>query len=101
MSDLDDIYYAIQSGLHSARALESWVNRADARDSVRGDISSLECGLKALERVRAELRDKRKYYEMPEDYKHTSCYCNTPTCSPPCGWCADAKEREREESEDV
>jgi len=65
--EMDHIYLALQSGLHAARSLETWVRGVDARDSVRSDIHSLEDGLKAYERLSRDLRDGRKHIYAPED----------------------------------
>jgi hypothetical protein len=97
MSDIEDIYSALQAGLSAVQVLENRAVRADDYDYVRSRRSQINDGLKALETLRGDLRDGRKHVELPEDYKHTSCYCSAPTCSPPCSWCTEGKEREAEE----
>jgi len=87
MSDIENIYYALQAGLSAVQVLENRAVRADDYDYARQRRSQINDGLKALEILRGDLRDGRKHVEPPEDFKHTRCYCNTPTCSPPCGHC--------------
>jgi hypothetical protein len=89
MSDKDDVYFALMEARQVADWLSRKVQGVDAHDSVRSSQSEIEQGIKAWERISANLRDGRQYIEPPEDYKHTSCYCSAPTCSPPCSFCTD------------
>lgn len=89
MSDLNDIYNALMAAKASNGSLATWVDWADGRDTVRDRERTIETGIAAYHRLQNDLRDERKHIEPPEDYKHTSCYCSAPTCSPPCSWCTD------------
>ena len=97
MSEKDDVYYALMEARRVADSLSSWVRSADARDSVRSSQSIIEQGIKAWERISSDLREGRKHIEPPEDYVHTSCYCNTPDCSPPCSFCESGAGNELDE----
>lgn len=96
MSDLSKIYSALMAAKASNSALDSWVRNADARDTVRSRAHEIDEGLAAYQRLADQLRDGRKHIEPPDDYKHTSCYCSAPTCSPPCSWCTDPDRKEEE-----
>ena len=101
MSDMDDIYFALQSGLASARYMESTAHHWRPREEAQSNISSLEQGIAAYNRVQRDLKNGHKHIEPPADYDpppRTSCYCSEPTCSPPCGWCTSGKEREEEDA---
>lgn len=98
MSDMNDIYCALQDAKRSVEALESWVRSADARDTVRRRAQAIDRGIDAYERLSAQLRDGRKHIEMPEDFKATGCMCSWPTVSPPCSWCTDPDRTEDDES---
>lgn len=89
MKDLNDIYGALMAAKASNDALATWVRNADARDRVRGWQRDIEAGIAAYHRLQADLRNGRMHVEMPDDCKHTNCYCSAPTCSPPCSWCTD------------
>lgn len=99
MRELNDIYSALMSAKASNEALESWVRTANARDTVRSRQREIENGIAAYERLRDQLRDGRKHVDPPDDYKHTSCYCSAPTCSPPCSFCTDPDNNEEEQEQ--
>jgi hypothetical protein len=96
MRELNDIYSALMAAKASNEALESWARNADARDTVRNRERVINDGIAAYEHLCGELRDGRKHVEPPDDYKHTSCYCSAPTCSPPCSWCSDPENNKDE-----
>lgn len=97
MSDLDAIYSALQTGMNAVQRLENRAIRGDDWDFVNNYRCVLNNGLSALEKLRGQLRDGRKHIEPPDDFRHTECYCNTPTCSPPCSWCTGTKEHDEED----
>lgn len=95
MSDINDIGTALDSARRAVFSLATWVNSADARDSVRSLTITIERGIAAHSRLQRDLKDGRKHVEAPEDYERTSCGCSDPDASPPCSWCtkdADADE---------
>lgn len=96
MSEMSDIYDALTQARFAVEALESWQQNAGGRDIVRGRRQSIEQGLRAYERLSAQLRDGRKHVEVPDDFKPTSCMCSWPTVSPPCSWCTDPANGEEE-----
>lgn len=96
MSDLSDIYNGLMAAKASNDALAGWVRSIDGRDIVRERQRTIETGLSAYYRLASDLRDGRKHVEPPDDYKHTSCYCSAPTCSPPCSWCTDPANNDDE-----
>lgn len=67
MSDLDDIYCALQEGVGAAEALATWVRGADAHDRARSRLWTLRRGLTAYESLQRNLRDGRKHIDMPDD----------------------------------
>jgi hypothetical protein len=87
MSELSDIHSALRSGLFAVDRLESKCVRGSDWDYVNSTRRELNDGMKAWEKLSSQLRDGKKYIEAPDDFKHTSCYCSAPTCSPPCGFC--------------
>lgn len=99
MSDMDDVYYALQSGKIACEWLENKVQGIDARDHLRGLMGNITRGIAAYERVQTGLRDGRKHIEPPDDYMITSCQCGSPGAAPPCSWCTCGKERDQEEAE--
>lgn len=96
MSDMQDIYIALQEGKGACTSLETWVRGADASDRVRSRMRSIEAGLAAYERLEKQLRDGRKHIEPPPDFKATGCMCSWPNASPPCSWCTDPANGESE-----
>jgi len=96
-SEMSKIYGALMAARYSNEALASWVTNVDGRDLVRSREREIEEGFAAYNRLSEQLREGRKHIEPPEDYKHTSCYCSAPTCSPPCGWCTDPASSDDEE----
>jgi len=101
MSEMNDIYWALQAAKASNESLGSWVRGADARDLVRGRAASIDQGIAAYQRLSAQLRDGRKHLEMPEDFKRTSCGCSDPGAMPPCSWCTDPARAEDDEASDL
>lgn len=95
--ELSDIYSALQAGLSACNSLDTWVRSADGRDEVNSRRWTLERGLRAYETLSLDLRDGRRHVETPDDWTPTECYCNTPTCSPPCGWCTDPSNHDEEQ----
>ncbi len=67
MASHHDIYNALISGRQAAEALEGWVRRAEARDTVRGYLSAIRDGLKAYEELCRDLREGRKHIDPPDD----------------------------------
>lgn len=96
MREMHEIYDALMAGKSANDALSTWVTNIDGRDRVNSNRRAIDEGLSAYRRIQDQLRDGSKHVEPPEDYKHTSCYCNAPTCSPPCGWCTDPENREED-----
>jgi len=99
MSEMSDIYQALMDGKRAAESLASWVQRVEARDTVRGMERSIRQGIQAYERLSTQLRDGRKHVEMPDDFQPTGCMCSWPNASPPCSWCTDPANYEEEASQ--
>lgn len=96
MTEMRDIYEALTAG-KSANDSLSWLTRSiDGRDRVNSNRHAIDAGLAAYNRLQEQLRDGRKHIEPPEDYKHTSCYCSAPTCSPPCSFCTDPENNKED-----
>lgn len=89
MSEMDDIYQALEQGRIAAEYLATWQNTADGHDRVRSRQWTINKGIKAFERLRGQLRDGRMHVEPPDDWKATECMCSWPNASPPCSWCTD------------
>lgn len=98
MSDLYDMYSAMQAGLDSARAMESLSHHWSTRERAQANIGALESGIAAYHRLERDLKDGRKHIEPPDDFKHTECYCGAPTCNPPCSFCTDPANNIEEEA---
>ncbi len=92
MSALDDIYSGLTEGLRAAESLRTWQRRAYGMDRADDYAESCRRGLKALETLRAELRDGRKHIEPSARWeKPTACFCNA-TSHPPCSFCTSDHE---------
>jgi hypothetical protein len=96
VSDLNKIYSALMAAQASNEALGTWVRSADARDTVRSREREINEGFAAYERLSRDLREGRKHVEPPDDWAPKECYCSVPTCSPPCGFCTDPANHDKE-----
>lgn len=96
MTEMNDIYAALMEARFTAEALATWQTSGEGRDHVRSRQGAIERGIQAYERLSAQLREGRKYVEIPEDFKPTGCMCSWPTVSPPCSWCTDPANGEDE-----
>ena len=98
MSDMNDLYSALQDAKRVAESLMTWQTNMDGRDRVRAYQRSIEDGIRAYDRLSQQLRDVRKHTEPPPDFKRTTCGCQDPGAVPPCSWCTDPENNPEQEA---
>lgn len=73
MSEMNDIYHALNDGLRAAEALLTWQTNANVGyDMTRSRISIIKNGIAAYDRLSRDLREGSKHIEPRDDDRNDS-----------------------------